>query len=400
MGEPWTLVRRARRSRWLAGWLWAACFWLILVAGTQAAAPDPVTFGLAVERGDRRTVERWLDDGLDPEFEAAQIGSGLLIAAWYGRIEMLALFVERGADVRRSNRNGEQALQLAAWNGHQAAVDWLLAHGAPLDRSGNEWSALHYAVFNGHQHIVNDLLARGAKVNARAPNGSTPLMMAAREGRDELARRLLEAGADSRLESDWGDSALTMAMRYGHYRLAKMISSPEEFAIAVRSPPDGFGEASRSLAAPGEIDQILEQIRNAEAAGRPSGELRKKLLATVSAWRNTGASALRPAARVSAPRAMLITARRGQPGGERAQLIVDEQLSPRPVGGGRQGAPLTTVKAAAPAGAAGRAGGAPRLSPHVTVADLLRQIRLAEAQGKSSEALREQLYRAVDALPR
>ncbi|MDS4013008.1 MAG: ankyrin repeat domain-containing protein [Candidatus Accumulibacter sp.] len=399
MGERWTVARPSGLSRRLTGWLWAACYWLILATATQAATPDPTTFGLAVERGDRRTVERWLDEGLDPEFEAAQIGSGLLVAAWYGRIEMLALFVERGADVRRSNRNGEQALQLAAWNGHRAAVEWLLAHAAPLDRAGNEWSALHYAVFNGHQHIVDDLLARGAKVNARAPNGSTPLMMAAREGREELAKRLLEAGADSRLESDWGDSALTMAMRYGHYRLAKMISSPEDFAIAVKSPPEAFGEASRSLAAPSEIDDLLAQIRSAEAAGRSSGELRKKLLATVGAWRSAGTPAPRPAARSGAPRAMVITARRSQPGGERAQLIFDDPVSPRTAGVGRDAASLPAPSVAVPASAAGGAGRA-GVGQNVAVADLLRQIRLAEAQGKPSDALREQFYRAVDALPR
>jgi ankyrin repeat protein len=186
------LRRAGEFMRRLAGWLCAACCWLVVTAWAHAATPDPTSFGLAVERGDRKTVERWLDEGLDPDYEAAQLGSGLLVAAWHGRIEMMALFVERGADIRRSNRNGEQALQLAAWNGHREAVEWLLAHGAPLDRAGNEWSALHYAVFSGHERIVDDLLGRGANVNARSPNGSTPLMMAAREGREGLARRLLE----------------------------------------------------------------------------------------------------------------------------------------------------------------------------------------------------------------
>jgi len=134
--------------------------------------------GYAVERGDLRTVKRWLDEGLNPEYQAAHIGTGLMVAAWYGQIDMMALFVERGADLRQTNRHGEQALQLAAWGGHQAAVKWLLDRGAPLDRIGNQWGALHYAVFNGHEKVVNDLLARGANVNARAPNGATPLMMA------------------------------------------------------------------------------------------------------------------------------------------------------------------------------------------------------------------------------
>ena len=55
-----------------------------------------------------------------------------MIAAWYGNVEMMALFVERGANPKRANRNGEQPLQLAAWNGHLEAVKWLLDHGADL----------------------------------------------------------------------------------------------------------------------------------------------------------------------------------------------------------------------------------------------------------------------------
>ena len=83
------------------------CCLLVGPVLADAPAPDPITFGYAVERGDLRTVKRWLDDGLNPEYQAAQIGTGLMVAAWYGNIEMMALFVERGADVRRSNRNGD-----------------------------------------------------------------------------------------------------------------------------------------------------------------------------------------------------------------------------------------------------------------------------------------------------
>jgi hypothetical protein len=69
-------------------WLFLLCW---LVAGSAAAqmptsAPDPITFGYAVERGDLSTVTRWLDEGLDPEYEAAHIGTGLMVAAWYGHI--------------------------------------------------------------------------------------------------------------------------------------------------------------------------------------------------------------------------------------------------------------------------------------------------------------------------
>lgn len=380
-------------------WSGILCCWALaclIVTSAQAVPPDPITFEYAIERDDLRTVRRWLDEGLPPDYQAAHIGTGLMVAAWHGRIELMALFVERGADLQRSNRHGEQALQLAAWGGHQEAVQWLLAHGASLNRDGRHWSALHYAVFNGHEKVVSELLARGADVNARAPNGATPLMMAAREGHEGLARTLLEAGANPRLQSDWGDSALTMAMRYDHLRLAKMISSPEEFAIAVKAPPESFGPATRSAAAPASVDAILREIRAAEVEGRPSEELHQKLRAAVNELRRSTAApvANRPMPRPYIPRSMVITARRAQPGAERAQLLVD---------GAGSGQPVT------PSGSAAGSSPAAKLPNQAATArarslaasqasDLLRQIRVAEAQGQPSDQLRQQLYQAVEAM--
>jgi hypothetical protein len=330
--------------------------------------------------------------GLNPEYQAAQIGTGLMVAAWYGNIEMMALFVERGADVAAQQPQRRAALQLAAWGGHLEAVKWLLEHGAPLEREGKQWGALHYAVFNGHEQVVNDLMARGANVNARSPNGSTPLMLAAREGRDGLARTL-EAGANPKMQSDWGDTALTMAMRYDHLRLAKMISSPEEFAIAVKAPKENFGDAIRSAAVPSPIDAILKEIRAAEAEGRPSEDLHKKLLAAVNELRRgtSGPLVQRPMPRPYQPRSMVITARRSQPGAERAQLLVD-------------GSPAGPV-VASPVGSRCREDAEPNaaaqtrsLAATAQAAELLRQIRLAEAQGRPADGLRQQLYQAVEAM--
>ena len=59
----------------------------------------------------------------------SEIGTGLMIAAGNGNIELMALFVQ----------NSEQPVQLTAWNGHSEAVKWLLEHGAALNRDGNYW---------------------------------------------------------------------------------------------------------------------------------------------------------------------------------------------------------------------------------------------------------------------
>lgn len=360
------------------GWVLWAC--LLAVSPAFAVLPDATQFGIAVERGDRRAVEQWLDEGLPADFVADRIGTGLMIAAWNGDIEMMELFVRRGANPRRVNVNGEQALQLAAWNGHTKAVRWLLEHGAVLNRGDRHWDALHYAVFNGHTELAAELIERGANVNARSPNGATPLMLAAREGREDAAKLLLENGADTTLKSDWGDTALTFAMRYDHLRLGKMISTPEEFEIAVKAPKESFGEASRSALVPARVEEILKQIREANAEGRETSELRKQLHTAIAEFRGTvkplgmvGPKVIKPA---PPPKALVITARRKQPeAGERVEVV--------------------------PAGSAQTPPGTIRVTPSEPqvgasrVADLLRQIRVAEAQGLPADDLRRQLDEAL-----
>ena len=364
-----------------------------------AALPDPIVFSWTVERGDVKKVAAWFDEGLDPEAVGNELGTGLMIAAWNGNIEMMKLFVAQGANPRRANRNGEQPLQLAAWNGHIDAVKWLLDHGATVNRDGNYWGALHYAVFNGHVALARFLIERGAEINARSPNGSTPLMMAAREGREELSQNLLAAGADVKAKNDWGDSALTLAMRYDHYQLGKMISSAEEFAVAVKAPKESFGEPVRSAAATSEIEDLLLKIREAEAEGRSSEDLRAQLNDTVNRFRRNALAQKNARQTMPVPyqlKSIVITARRGKPGTERAQVLVDGKPLP----------PLSPLSAQTTLRKPGKAGSITILEtkpPQPSageVADLMRRIRLTEAQGQPANELRQQLFEAVEKLKR
>ena len=358
------------------------CIFCLMLAGHAgyAAQPDPVEFAWAVEQNNLKKVRAWLEEGLDPEYQGKEIGTGLMIAAWYGHIPMMALFVEHGANPRRANRHGEQPIQLAAWNNHVEAVKWLLAHGVSLNRDGNYWSALHYAVFNGHGDLSKYLIAQGADVNARSPNRSTPLMMAVREGREDLAKVLIESGADTKARNDWGDDALAFAVRYDQYKIGKMISTPEEFAIAVKAPKENFGEPARSAALPNEVEELLRKIREAESTGQPTDALRAELMTAIRKIRPaaTIVSNRRPMPLPYQPSSIVITAKRSQPGAERAQVVVGQQSKALPV----------------PAGAG-------KSRPTFDqLAELMRQISLAEAQGQPADDLRKQLADMVDKLKR
>ena len=206
---------------------------LLLWTGiVSAAPPDPVTLGNRLELGDVSQARAWLREGMHPDMLADRIGTGLMIAAWRGDIDMMALFLAAGADIHKTNAAGETALMHAAWRGQREAVEWLLARGARVNAGHGRWSALHYAAFAGHQEIVQLLLARGADINARAPNGSTPLMMASYEGHPDVVRELLSRGADTSIKNDHGDGALEWAVKFGHSQIARMVGSSRDLPVA------------------------------------------------------------------------------------------------------------------------------------------------------------------------
>ncbi len=310
---PWQVLFMSLRTlRFLALFLClssAHCVW--------AATPDPVRFGVMIEAGDLDAAQQWLDEGLDPNFEADRIGSGLMIGAWEGNIPMMELFVRHGADVNYVSVRGEQALMHAAWKGRAEAIEWLLAHGATINRSGPEWSALHYAVFAGHEQLSRLLVDRGADINARSPNGSSVLMMAAREGHQSLARLLLERGADPDATNEHGDDALDWALRRGHVRIAQELSTKERFAEVARevvhAPPPVYSEP-----APRPLTELVDALRRARAEGRSTAEVLHRYEATLKAF------AEQPVAPAETPAALEITGRRNAPGQERARLLYEK----------------------------------------------------------------------------
>jgi hypothetical protein len=305
-----------RPKAWLAAA--AAAALLAIAPGARANPPDAVKFGVTIEAGNLQAAQAWLDAGLNPDFLADRIGTGLMIGAWEGNIPMMALFVSYGARINAINKAGETALMHAAWRGHVDATKWLLDRRARINGNGLEWSALHYAVFAGHENVARLLIERGANVNARSTNGSTILMMAAREGRDGLAKVLLEAGADPRIRNDSGEDAFIWAMRHGHANIAKVVGTPERFAAAARSP-ESFGPSVRSNPVPSRLDDLLKEMRMAEAEGRLTPELQMAYLLAVRDLRRT-ADVARDAQQ-GAPRAIEITARREQPGQESAVIL-------------------------------------------------------------------------------
>jgi hypothetical protein len=286
-----------------------------------SALPDPVAFTINMELGDLRQAERWLDEGMSPDFMGSRIGTGLMIAAWEGKLDLMRLFVARGADVNKMNANGESAIALAAWRGNLEAVKWLLDNGARINAPRRKWSALHYAVFAGREEVADFLIAQGADINAQSTNGSTVLMMSVYEGHTALAKKLIEKGADRTPRNDWGDGALQWAMRHDRLEIARMVSNPEEFNIAVSQPKEKWGEPVRSMRTSKELEELLSMREKLVERSMSTTTIDKRI--ATERMRIVRAEMDRPKAARAA--SMEITASRKKPQEQSASIVYDDK---------------------------------------------------------------------------
>lgn len=165
----------------------------------------------AVVRDDSDMVMTYMVRGINPNMHGERGDTPLLVAlreqSWKAA-DTLMLYP--ALDVNAANQAGETPLMLAALRGRLDWVKRLLARGARVNQSG--WNALHYAASSSDDSTCLDwLLKQGAEPDARAPNGTTALMMASRYGSESSVDLLLKAGADKSLRNGQGLSALDFA---------------------------------------------------------------------------------------------------------------------------------------------------------------------------------------------
>jgi len=85
------------------------------------------------------------------------------------------------------------------------------------------WTALHYAAANGSVETIAVLLEHHAYIDTESPNKTTPLMMATRFGKLDAASLLIAEGADLTLKNDAGMTALDFAKENQHGDLTELL---------------------------------------------------------------------------------------------------------------------------------------------------------------------------------
>lgn len=197
-----------------------AALLLSFASALHAAPIDELT--LAASNDNVRSMTTLLQRGVDPNGRDARGRSALESAVREGSANALdALLRLTVLDVNSVNAADESPLMLAALLGQLDAAKKLVARGARVDKPG--WTPLHYACSGPDDGVIAWLLAQGADVDARSPNGSTPLMMAARYGALDSPALLLAAGADVKRRNDQGLQALDFARAADRDALVKQL---------------------------------------------------------------------------------------------------------------------------------------------------------------------------------
>lgn len=150
-------------------------------------------------------------------------GNTLLhIASNANRTEIVKHLIEMKADVNAVNHGGETPLWQAAEHPEGTkTAEWLLAAGADANpRPGsNSWSILHTA----SPACAELLLRHGSRVDARAEDGLTPLILAAQHGLTENVRVLIDGGAHLNASESNGWTALHYAATNGELEVAELL---------------------------------------------------------------------------------------------------------------------------------------------------------------------------------
>ncbi len=173
-------------------------------AHVDAANDYGVTpLALACTNRNAAVVEQLLGAGADPNAATAMGETALMTCAGTGSADGLEALFEHGASNvnAREKSHGQTALMWAAAQPNPEAVGVLLAHGADVQAR----SATHLLPVNlGDGDPFEQYVMQPQR-------GSTPLLIAARNGRIENARLLLDAGADVNEQMPTGESALVLA---------------------------------------------------------------------------------------------------------------------------------------------------------------------------------------------
>ncbi|MBQ3218622.1 MAG: ankyrin repeat domain-containing protein [Akkermansia sp.] len=174
--------------------------------------------------------------------------SVLMQAAGTGRIWMLRILLENGADPNYVNAQTKSVLHVAAATGTAEIVRRLLAAGAdPLVQGSNGATPLHDAVWMRNVATVQALLPayKAQNYNPDGGRNGLPLLMAIAGGNTAVVQAFIDAGTDLRGACFEKHPPLAEAVKAGRVEISRVLYK----AGADPDAKDSTGKSARDYAA-------------------------------------------------------------------------------------------------------------------------------------------------------
>jgi ankyrin repeat protein len=118
-------------------------------------------------------------------------------------------------------------LYIAARNGHDSIVKFLLEQGADINDGGypapSTWSPLCGAAMHGHLSTVKLLLDQGANIHAASETNHTAIQAASKAGHPDIVNLLIQRGANASACDEERWTCLQAASKYGHEDVVKLL---------------------------------------------------------------------------------------------------------------------------------------------------------------------------------
>jgi len=180
---------------------------------------------LAAWNGHPKACEALLKAGANPLVVNKNGWNALHSAAGYGRHEVIPVFAAYKQLLNAKATNGNTPLLVAAIDGHPKACEALLKAGAnPLVVNKDGWNALHCAAEYGKHEVIPLFATYKQLLNAKTPNGNTPLHLAAWKGHAKACEALLKAGANPLVVNKNGGNVLHRAAIKGHHDVIQLFA--------------------------------------------------------------------------------------------------------------------------------------------------------------------------------
>lgn len=184
----------------------------------QAPAPTPAAPEPAAKAAPIQVAEDKKPTAAPKKPPAIAAGKETLISAvTYGKLDAVKSLLANGANINEKDRDGATPLMIAAGGteylpNNLPMVEMLVAARASLEKRDSEGrTALDRAVAEGKTEVVGFLLNSGALDNARANDGSTPMLYAAKFGKLPVLKLLIAHHAQVDLADASGATPLMIA---------------------------------------------------------------------------------------------------------------------------------------------------------------------------------------------